>query len=186
MASNKAHHATGWAAGLMAAAVVAHSGAGGDYHLGTLLALCMGVCGGTAPDWMEVAWWTRRKRLWIAHRTLTHWGVGWLALLYWSYHALGQHVMAVPAFGFAAGGLMHLLADWPNPLGVPWIATRHSLNLWNSGRCDIIIVGLAWLAAFLVGDHVWFDDIHTLHAINFVKTLPIHAWLIRAGYPALS
>jgi hypothetical protein len=111
MASNKAHHATGWAAGLMAAAVVAHSGAGGDYHLGTLLALCMGVCGGTAPDWMEVAWWTRKRRLWIAHRTLTHWGVGWLVLLYWSYHALGQHVMAVPAFGFAAGGLMHLLAD---------------------------------------------------------------------------
>jgi hypothetical protein len=186
MASNKAHHVTGWAAGLMAAAVVAHSGAGGDYHLGTLMTLCMGVCGGTAPDWMEVAWWTRKRRLWIAHRTLTHWGVGWLALLYWSYHALGEHVMAVPAFGFAAGGLMHLLADWPNPLGVPWIATRHSLKLWNSGRCDIIIVALAWLAAFIVGDHVWFDDIHTLHAINFVKALPIHAWLIRAGYPAFS
>ena len=78
-------------------------------------------------------------------------------------------------------GLMHLLADWPNPLGVPWIAGRHSLHLWNSGRCDIIIVSLAWLGAFMVGDHVWFNDIHTLHAINFVRTLPIHAWLIRAG-----
>ena len=50
----------------------------------------MGVIGGTAPDWLEVAWWTRRKRLWITHRTLTHWGVGWLALLYWSYTSLGR------------------------------------------------------------------------------------------------
>ncbi|RDJ99347.1 hypothetical protein DLM46_29425, partial [Paraburkholderia lacunae] len=43
-------------------------------------------------------------------------------------------------FGFACGGLMHLLADWPNPLGVPWIAGRHSLNLWNSGHCDLIVL----------------------------------------------
>jgi len=185
MASSKAHHATGWAAGIIAAALASKAATSVDY-VSCALAVLGGVVGATAPDWLEVAWWTRRKRLWIAHRSLTHWGIGWVALLYWSYHALGSHVMAVPAFGFAAGGLMHLVADWPNPLGVPWIATRHSLNLWNSGRCDFIIVALAWLAAFMVGDHVWFDDVHTVHAINFVKALPIHAWLIRAGYPALS
>ena len=54
------------------------------------------------------------------------------------------HPLAAPLFGFACGGLMHLLADWPNPLGVPWIWRRHSLNLWKSGRCDLIVVAAAW------------------------------------------
>jgi hypothetical protein len=76
-------------------------------------------------------------------------------LLAWSYHRLGHRPFAAPLFGFACGGLMHLFADWPNPLGVPWIAGRHSLNWWNSGRCDLLIVGAAWLAAWLVAGHVW-------------------------------
>jgi membrane-bound metal-dependent hydrolase YbcI (DUF457 family) len=103
-----------------------------------------------------VAWWTRSRRLWITHRTLTHWGLAWIALLIYAYRSLGAHALAAPAaFGFAVGGLMHLLADWPNPLGVPWIYGRHSLNLWKSGRCDMIVVSAAWLAALLVGDRVW-------------------------------
>ncbi|MBN3802032.1 metal-dependent hydrolase [Paraburkholderia sp. Ac-20336] len=161
MASSKAHHATGFAAGVIAAAIVAR-GSGGLLHPGVLLSFIAGVAGGTAPDWLEVAWWSRARRLWITHRTLTHWGLAWLALLVLSYRSLGHSLYAAPAFGFACGGLMHLLADWPNPLGVPWIAGRHSLNLWNSGHCDLIVVAASWAAAWLIGDHVLLHGAHGL------------------------
>lgn len=173
MASNKAHHATGWAAGIIAAALVAQAGAGGPYHLWSLLTLVAGTLGGTAPDWLEVAWWTRRRRLWITHRTWTHWGVAWLALLAYSYQALGQQAWAPLPFGFAAGGVMHLLADWPNPMGVPWLAGRHSLKLWKSGHCDIFVIAASWLAAFLVADDVFFQNIHSLKMVAFVKSWPM-------------
>lgn len=173
MASNKAHHATGWAAGMIAAALVAHAGAAGPYQIWSALALLAGVAGGTAPDWLERAWWSRRHRLWITHRTLTHWGLGWLALLGWAYSALGRLDWAALPFGFAAGGLMHLLADWPNPMGVPWIYRRHSLNLWKSGHCEGLVVAGSWLLAVVIGDHVFFDDAHAMRALAFVKALPL-------------
>jgi hypothetical protein len=66
-----------------------------------------------------------------------------------------HHPAAAVAFGFACGGVMHLLADWPNPLGVPWIAGRHSLKLWNSGHCDLIVVAASWACAWFVVSHVW-------------------------------
>jgi len=166
MASNKAHHMTGWAAGLIAAAIVSKAGAAGPFHAWAVMATCAGVLGGTAPDWLEVAWWSRARRLWITHRTLTHWGIGWVAMLGVSYHFLGRYPVAACAFGFACGGLMHLLADWPNPLGVPWIATRHSLNWWNSGHCDALVVGAAWIAALLLVDQVWFHSVHSLKLIH--------------------
>jgi membrane-bound metal-dependent hydrolase YbcI (DUF457 family) len=148
MASNSAHHATGWAAGLIAAVLVAKAGAAGPWHAGSVAAFVGGVAGGTAPDWMEVAWWSRARRLWITHRTVTHWGLGWAAALVFAYESLHHaRPYTTALFGFACGGLMHLFADWPNPLGVPWIWKRHSLNLWKSGRCDLLVVALAWAAA---------------------------------------
>ncbi|MDG0024407.1 metal-dependent hydrolase [Trinickia sp. Y13] len=156
MASHSAHHALGWAAGMTAAVTVAAAGAAGPWHVGALTALLAGVAGGTAPDWLEVAWWSRARRLWIAHRTATHWGVGWAAALIFAYHSLGRmHPFAAALFGFACGGFTHLLADWPNPLGVPWIWRRHSLNLWKSGRCDLIVVALGWAAAAWVARPLW-------------------------------
>jgi hypothetical protein len=170
MASNKAHHATGFAAGVIAAAIVARSGAGGSYHVWVLLSFIAAVAGGTAPDWMEVAWWSRTRRLWITHRTVTHWGIGWIVLLVLSYRWLGhQHPLAAVAFGFACGGLMHLLADWPNPLGVPWIAGRHSLNWWNSGHCDLLIVGASWVAAWFVAGHVWLHGVHGFTLLQHLR-----------------
>jgi hypothetical protein len=178
MASNHAHHATGWAAGVIAAALVAHAGAGGPFHLWLAAALIAGIAGGTAPDWLEVAWWSRKRRLWITHRTATHWGIGWLLLLAGSYHWLGRAPLAAPAFGFACGGLMHLLADWPNPLGVPWIAARHSLNWWNSGHCDLLVVGASWLAAWWVVAHLWLHGAHGLPGLTGFH-LPAMPWLHR-------
>ncbi|WP_027802092.1 metal-dependent hydrolase [Paraburkholderia dilworthii] len=172
MASSKAHHATGFAAGVIAAAVVARIGGGshgGAFYVGVLMSFVAGVGGSTAPDWLEVAWWSGSRRLWIAHRTLTHWGIGWIALLAVSYRELGHSVYAAPAFGFGCGGLMHLLADWPNPLGVPWIARRHSLNLWNSGHCDLIVVAASWAAAWFVGRHMGLPDIHGLDLLQQLR-----------------
>ncbi|NRO97236.1 metal-dependent hydrolase [Paraburkholderia sp. NMBU_R16] len=148
MASRSAHHLTGWAAGVIAAVLVAQASAAGHWYIGSLGACLAGVVGGTAPDWLEIAWWSRSRRLWIAHRSATHWGVGWIAALVLAYRSLGHaHPFAAPLFGFACGGIMHLVADWPNPLGVPWIFRRHSLNWWKSGRCDLLVVALAWGAA---------------------------------------
>jgi membrane-bound metal-dependent hydrolase YbcI (DUF457 family) len=156
MASHSAHRATGWAAGMIAAVLVARAGAAGIWNIGSLAAFAAGVAGGTAPDWLEVAWWSRTRRLWIAHRSATHWGLGWALALIYAYHFLGHaHPLAAPVFGFACGGLMHLLADWPNPLGVPWIWRRHSLNWWKSGSCDVLVVALAWAGAACVVWPLW-------------------------------
>jgi len=127
---------------MIAAALVVRAGGAGPWHAGSVAALIAGVAGATAPDWLEIAWWTRARRLWITHRTATHWGIGWAIALVFAYRSLGHaHLWAAALFGFACGGVMHLLADWPNPLGVPWVWKRHSLNLWNSGHCDLIVVG---------------------------------------------
>jgi membrane-bound metal-dependent hydrolase YbcI (DUF457 family) len=169
MASHNAHHATGWAAGLIAAVLVAQAGAAGPLYVGSLVAFAAGVAGGTAPDWLELAWWSRKRRLWITHRTATHWGLGWAAALVLAYKSLGhEHVFAAPLFGFACGGVMHLLADWPNPLGVPWIWKRHSLNLWKSGSCDLIVVALAWAAALWVVRP--FLDTRVVNLTHWVRT----------------
>lgn len=90
MASHAAHHASGWASGLVAAALVAQAGAAGPWHVYSLAAFAAGVAGGTAPDWLEIAWWRRTRRLWVTHRTITHWGVGWAALLAFAYRSLGH------------------------------------------------------------------------------------------------
>ncbi|RZT39121.1 metal-dependent hydrolase [Cupriavidus agavae] len=165
MASRKAHHATGWAAACIAVVVTVRHG-GDPLHWRSAVVFLAAWLGSTAPDWLEVAWWTKSRRLWITHRTWTHWGVAWVGLLVWSYSALGTHAIAGPAFGFACGGIMHLLADWPNPRGVPWIFGRHSLNLWNSGRCDLIVVAASWLIAAIVWDDLWFDGRHRLALLH--------------------
>lgn len=159
MASHAAHHASGWAAGLVAAALVAQAGAAG-------------VAGGTAPDWLEIAWWRRTRRLWVTHRTITHWGVGWAALLAFAYRSLGhRHPWAAPLFGFACGGLVHLIADWPNPLGVPWLWKRHSLNWWNSGHCDLIVVAAAWAGALWLAQAAWGHAAPLAHWLGWLRTV---------------
>lgn len=169
MASSKAHHATGWAAAVVAAVVIAKSGSE-TWGWASIAGFVAAMLGSTAPDWMEVAWWSRSRRLWITHRTWTHWGIAWIGLLLWAYHALGTHPLAAPAFGFACGGVMHLLADWPNPLGVPWIAGRHSLNLWKSGRCDLLIVAASWLIALAVSHEFWLHGAHHLALVRHLRT----------------
>lgn len=174
MASQKAHHVTGIAAGVMAAAVVEHVKAGGTYHLFTVLTLLAATAGGTGPDWLEINPLSFRRKLWVTHRTITHSGLLWIASLVYSYQSLGKMWWAPILFGFSCGSLMHLLTDWPNPLGVPWIFTRHSLNLWNSGRCDLILIVLAWGSAFLLIDYLFCDMVHIWWAVHHLQKLLMH------------
>ena len=173
MASTAAHRSTGWAVGVIAAAIASLRIAD-PYHLWTTATLLCAYAGSTAPDWLENAWWSpgSQRRLWIAHRSWTHWGVAWLALLIVSYRSLAQTPLAAPVFGFAVGGIMHLLADWPNPLGVPWLLTRrHSLQWWKSGRCDYLIIVTAWACAWLIADQVWWHGLMRRHLAVMVATL---------------
>lgn len=173
MASTAAHRSTGWAVGVIAAAVASLRIAD-PYHLWAIATLLCAYVGSTAPDWMENAWWSRgsERRLWITHRSWTHWGVAWVCLLIASYRALAQTPLAAPAFGFAVGGIMHLLADWPNPLGVPWLLTkRHSLHWWKSGRCDYLIIIVAWTSACFIADQVWWHGLMRHHLSVIVGTL---------------
>jgi membrane-bound metal-dependent hydrolase YbcI (DUF457 family) len=171
MASQKAHHAIGIAAGVMAAAIIEHSGSGGSYHIMSILAALMAIAGGTAPDWLEINPMSRRHQLWVNHRTITHWGIAWLALLGYSFKSLGYSWWAAPMFGFAMGGVSHLFADAPNPLGIPWVFRRRSLNLWTSGRCDFILVAFSWIAAFFLIDKLFFDLVHLHWIKNYLQIM---------------
>lgn len=174
MASKKAHQGSGIAAGLLAAAIVVNAGAGGPYYVLALLAALAGRWGGTAPDWLEIAWWRSKKeyrgaaRLWIKHRTVTHWGIPWVTLLIYSYVSLGSVWWAPVALGFASGGMMHLLTDWPNPMGVPWIWRRHSLSMWRSGRLESMVIVLSWLGCALGADVMLAHGANTVRLFEFV------------------
>jgi membrane-bound metal-dependent hydrolase YbcI (DUF457 family) len=175
MASKRAHRASGIAAGLLAAAIVVKAQAGGPYYLLALLSALAGAWGGTAPDWMEIAWWRSKTkyrgaaRLWINHRTLTHWGIPWVILLIYSYVSLNSVWWAPVAFGFAAGGMMHLLTDWPNPMGVPWIWRRHSLSMWRSGNLETMVIVLTWVGCALGADVVLAGGENTMRLVAFVS-----------------
>lgn len=148
----------------MAAAMVSQTDASGPFHLLTGLTFLCGWFGGMAPDWLEVAWWRRGHRLWIAHRTATHRGELWIGMAVYAYHQLGYYLWAGPLWGFACGGLIHLIIDTPNPLGVPWITSRRfSLNLWKSGENDGLLIAASWLAAIWVCDKVLFDGVSSFY-----------------------
>lgn len=168
MASQKAHHLTGIAAGVIAAAIIEYSKFGGPLHFYTFTALLAAIFGGTGPDWLEINPFSSRRKLWVTHRTITHSGLIWVTSLAYSYRSLDEW-WAPFLFGFSCGSIMHLLTDWPNPLGVPWIFSRHSLNLWNSGRCDIFLVILAWLSAFITVDYLFWDMVHVWWVYEILK-----------------
>jgi membrane-bound metal-dependent hydrolase YbcI (DUF457 family) len=118
--------------------------------------------GSTAPDWMEIR--LSKEVTLIPHRTITHWLPLWIGLLLIMMSQLGFVSLDLPIIptitplpfveeslilGFACGGLLHLLLDAPNPMGIPVFTPFHrmSLNLWESGRFETtILVGLTALA----------------------------------------
>jgi inner membrane protein len=119
------------------------------------------IFGSTAPDWMEM----RRKSggTIITHRTWTHWTPLWvfpLLILLYQYDSIGLKSVIEISFynetfinsyvssfliGFLFGGVIHLLVDLPNPLGIPILTpyNRFSLKLWKSGKNETLITLLS-------------------------------------------
>lgn len=139
------------AAGVAAAGLLSARDPGtGPWLLFVVIA--SGWAGGVAPDRME--WVPGCRVRWVPHRTLTHWGLAWGALLafaVWRFPAAPLEGALLG--GFALGGCAHLLGDWPNPTGVPWLCPtcrgRHSLDLWTSGTNDGVLSLLAWALAII-------------------------------------
>lgn len=143
-----------------------HQNAAGPYHLWLLATVVAGYLGGTAPDWLELVPGRKGKR-WCTHRTITHWVPAWALLLYGSNLGLGVYGWCAPLLGFAVGGAIHLLIDWPNPMGIPILWSRHSLNLWKSGHADSFVVAVCWLAAIWIADRLLFGSLHLHRALAF-------------------
>ena len=110
--------------------------------------------GVNAPDYLEIR---IKGDTFIPHRTITHWIPIWTGLFLYSIFSLNPNyfqflsdfnlyqlgnVEASALLGFSMGGLLHLLFDLPNPMGVPLLTPWHrvSLNLWNSGNREHFII----------------------------------------------
>ena len=145
-----AHHATGMAAGFATAGLLWDQDPAINPWI-LVLIIAAGWFGGVAPDRLEMFPGVHVR--WIPHRTLTHWGLLWAALLAYALLGLRSPWEEAMVGGFALGGCVHLLGDWPNPTGVPWFwptaARRHSLNWWRSGQNDGWLSLLAWTVAII-------------------------------------
>ena len=125
------------------------------------------IFGSTAPDWMEIR--LSKDVTVIPHRTITHWLPLWVGLLFIMLSQMGIYPLPLPILpslspfplieesiilGFACGGLLHLLLDIPNPMGIPLWTPWHrvSLNLWESGKREgLILLGFVALAGSVHG-----------------------------------
>lgn len=144
------HHITGALTGLGVGMHLSSQDGAGFSVLG--ISVLGGWYGGVFPDAFEKIW----GMYWIQHRTVTHWVPLWLAALIAVLtmtsplpFGLGPEIFAA-LLAFVLGGLTHLLFDWPNPTGIPFIHPwcRHSLNWWRSGEADLLCV-LVWGAAMV-------------------------------------
>ena len=136
--TGKGHRLTSVGTGFFAAAVVHLLG----YNaLGQLIAGLAAASSVTAPDWLEIPQYKKgvRSGTLIPHRTITHWPVLWIGIIYAAYSYLDPYI-AVTIIGISMGSLSHILADAPNPMGVPmlWPHRRVSLfgGLWRSGEYE--------------------------------------------------
>ena len=136
----RAHQIVGSAFGIMALL-----SAGIQNPLALTFGAVVGLIGGTAPDWLEIHY-SPGCRV-IKHRTFTHWVPLWvLAYGYLKAHWQVAPLWSVPALAFVGAGLSHLIMDWPNPAGVPfvWPTVRHSLKWWTSGAHEKLLIAISW------------------------------------------
>lgn len=118
------------------------------------------ILGNTAPDTLEISRYEeksyfKRKSL-IPHRTYTHWLVLWVFLLVAGAYFTITKTYGLILFGYASGGLIHLLCDLPNPTGIPILhprKRRKSLNWWKSGEYEnaitLMLTVLSFVALFI-------------------------------------
>lgn len=152
--TGQGHRLTGISAGFFAAALVHTLGFN---YTSEAIAAFAAAASTTLPDWLEIPIYKKgvRSGTLIPHRTITHWPPLWLGLMYFAFNYL-EPFYAVMVMGIGVGALVHIVADAPNPMGVPWLwpNTRVSIfgGLWRSGEfektmtCVFTIAGVAiWL-----------------------------------------
>ena len=145
--TGQGHRLTGLGAAFFAAAIARMAGWEFQAQLGAGVIAAFST---TVPDWIEIPVKRNNKvvsRL-ITHRTLTHWGILWVVLLFWGASLNGMGAMAL--VGMASGSLFHLLGDAPNPMGIPWLWPTRRVKigkngLWRSGQNELFMI------AFLTG-----------------------------------
>ena len=140
--TGKGHRLTGLGAGFFAAALV-HT-LGFNYKAELVSAL-LAVLSTNIPDWIEIPTYKRgiRTGTLIPHRTITHWPPLWLGFIYIAFHYL-EPLYAAALMGVCVGALVHILADAPNPRGIPWLLPNKRITLlgglWRSGEFEKTLV----------------------------------------------
>lgn len=156
-----------------------------DFGFYPIVAVAAFLVGVTAPDWLEM-----RKSgggTVIKHRTITHWLPIWIIMFavsfwfnqidskYFSFmglFSLNQTAsMFIQSFflGFSLGGLLHLLTDIPNPMGIPILTPnkRFSLKLWKSGKNEVAITAVLFLISMSYFGVLKFNFSMLDHYINW-------------------
>lgn len=145
--TGRGHRLTGIGAGFAAAALARLWGWPLELEL---TAGVVAAAGTTIPDWTEIPIIRNGLRVGsiIPHRTITHWGLMWGALLMYALMGWGaaDYVSAILA-GAAVGAIFHLIGDAPNPMGVPWLLPHRRMRmgkggrgLWRSGQYELAII----------------------------------------------
>lgn len=116
----------------------------------------------------------------IEHRTITHWLPLWILLFLFSYLNINKNLennyllflnnylefsfnysiyLYSLLLGYSIGGLLHLLVDIPNPMGIPILTPkkRFSLNLWRSGKMEPLILTVIALFCLYYVDLINFN-----------------------------
>lgn len=129
----------------------------------SLVALLFFIFGSTAPDWLEIRKSTGGTV--ITHRTITHWVPLWLGLLFlaikinetsffgvsfFEENVFLLNLIHVSLFSFSLGAILHLITDFPNPMGVPFLTPKHrfSLKLWKSGKFEPQLIAMSYMIGY--------------------------------------
>lgn len=114
------------------------------------------LAGARSPDHLEGELLGMRL---IAHRTVTHWLPVWLALAGLSlWLAVRFSLPGYLIFGYALGGLLHVLGDLLTPMGVPLLSPtrRQSLHLVHGLGGELAVVALS----LGIGVLAWSPRVH--------------------------
>jgi membrane-bound metal-dependent hydrolase YbcI (DUF457 family) len=148
----------------------------GDTYVAILAGLAF-IFGSTAPDWLELR--SPKGGTFIKHRTWTHWLLPWMFLFSFSISQSGLHIdftsqseyfdyikdyinidlnqyASSILLGFSLGGILHLLVDLPNPMGIPILTPFHrfSLKLWKSGKFEPAICFVALIVNLVYANFI--------------------------------
>lgn len=168
--TGKGHRLTGLGTGFFAAALVHTLGFN---YTAEIVAGITAALSTTVPDWTEIPTYKRgiRTGTVIPHRTITHWPPLWLGLIYIAFNYL-EPLPAATLIGVCVGALSHILADAPNPLGIPWILPNKRISilggLWRSGEFEKAMVVVFTIAGAITWGYTHQD-------ITWIKII-IKAW----------